>query len=42
MKYLGAISLLFIVLLASGCETFKGLGRDVQKAGDWIEETATE
>jgi len=39
MKKLTLLLLLFSLLLA-GCETFKGFGRDMQKAGDWIEEKA--
>lgn len=29
-----------LAMLLAGCETFKGVGRDVQKAGNWIEDTA--
>ena len=28
-------------LLLGGCETVKGVGKDMQKAGDWIEEKAS-
>jgi len=36
------ITLLCAVLLfVSGCETAKGVGKDMQKAGDWIEEKAS-
>ena len=38
MRYISAI--VFATLLLSGCETFKGLGQDVQKAGSWVERTA--
>jgi predicted small secreted protein len=35
------IALLILALTCiAGCETFKGFGRDMQKAGDWIEDTA--
>jgi predicted small secreted protein len=35
------VCLLFTLIVnLVGCETFKGLGRDVQKAGNWIEDTA--
>jgi len=36
-------ALILIVLFSlavTGCETFKGFGRDLQKAGGWIEDTA--
>lgn len=35
------IFLLMTVLLLSACETTKGVGKDVQKAGEWIEEKAS-
>lgn len=34
------ILVLLLGLVLSGCETFKGFGRDMQKAGGWIEEKA--
>ena len=40
MKYTWIIASLVIALLAGGCETFKGVGRDMQKAGNWVEDTA--
>ncbi|MEJ2200567.1 MAG: entericidin A/B family lipoprotein [Desulfuromonadaceae bacterium] len=35
--------LMFLVLaiFLGGCETTKGVGKDVQKAGEWIEEKAS-
>jgi predicted small secreted protein len=27
-------------LFLTGCQTFKGLGKDVQKAGKWVEKKA--
>ena len=27
-------------LFIYGCETFSGFGKDMQKAGDWVEKTA--
>ena len=39
MKQIVILFLLTAVLLA-GCETVKGVGRDMQKAGNWVEETA--
>ncbi len=35
------ILLLATVLFLSGCETTKGVGKDMQKAGEWIEQKAT-
>jgi len=40
MKCFWIIPLLVIVLLAGGCETVKGVGRDMQKAGNWVEDAA--
>ena len=34
------IILLAAVLFLNGCETTKGVGRDMQKAGEWIEDKA--
>lgn len=34
------VVLIVLCLLCAGCATFKGLGQDVQKAGEWVEETA--
>lgn len=41
MNKLLTILLLSLCLLVAGCETFKGVGRDVQKAGNWVENTAS-
>jgi predicted small secreted protein len=35
------IILLATALFLNGCETTKGVGRDMQKAGEWIEEKAS-
>jgi len=37
------LTLLFIISLffISGCETFHGLGKDVEKAGTWVQEKAS-
>lgn len=35
-----ALLILMTMFLLAGCETFSGLGRDLQKAGDWVERTA--
>ena len=39
MKKILAVSLLFAFVLA-GCNTFKGVGKDVSKAGDKVTQTA--
>jgi len=42
MLRLFAVLLVSIVLVcATGCETFKGVGRDVQKGGEKIENEAS-
>ena len=33
--------LLAMALFLGGCETTKGVGKDMQKAGEWIEEKAS-
>ena len=40
MKKLLAVLLVVTLLLLSGCETFRGLGKDVEKAGEWVQEKA--
>jgi predicted small secreted protein len=40
MKRLVAILLIITALLISGCETFSGLGRDLERAGEWVQEKA--
>jgi len=40
MKRTIALVLLFSVVLIAGCNCMSGLGRDVQKAGKWMEKTA--
>jgi predicted small secreted protein len=40
MKRLWLIPLVVALLLGSGCETVKGVGRDMQKAGGWVEDAA--
>lgn len=40
MKSFITIIFIAVTLLISGCETFHGLGRDVEKAGTWIKEKA--
>ena len=40
MKSLLALLLMATVLIISGCETFRGLGKDVEKAGQWVQDKA--
>jgi len=35
------ILLLATALFLGGCETTKGVGKDMQKAGEWIEDKAS-
>jgi predicted small secreted protein len=42
MKRITALILLSALLLLGGCECVKGFGRDMQKAGDWVERKAEE
>ncbi len=42
MKKLALITFLGIVFTLSGCETMKGLGTDIQKAGKAIEKKASD
>jgi predicted small secreted protein len=39
-KVIHAAILIASLVVFSGCETFKGMGKDIQKAGDAIEEAA--
>ena len=36
------IALVFLILLLGGCSTMEGLGKDMKKLGEKIEETASE
>ncbi len=40
MKRFLALLLIASVLFISGCETFHGLGKDVEKTGEWIQQKA--
>ncbi|SHJ74113.1 Entericidin EcnA/B family protein [Malonomonas rubra DSM 5091] len=40
MKRILALLLIAAALFISGCETFHGLGKDVEKAGEWVQEKA--
>lgn len=35
-----AVLILLAIFLLTGCETFSGFGRDMKKAGDWVERKA--
>lgn len=41
MKCATASMLLAAILLLGGCETARGLGKDMSKAGKWIEKKAS-
>jgi predicted small secreted protein len=40
MKHLALFAALFFVLGLTGCNTVKGMGQDLQKAGEKIEDAA--
>ena len=40
MKKMLILLLVLVTLIISGCETFHGLGKDVENAGGWIQEKA--
>ncbi|MBS3997646.1 MAG: entericidin A/B family lipoprotein [Hydrogenophaga sp.] len=40
MKQIASLCALFVVLLLTGCNTVKGVGQDVQKAGQVLEDAA--
>lgn len=40
MKKLFTLICILTLLALCGCEAFRGLGKDMQKAGNWVEETA--
>ena len=40
MKKPLVLVLLVMVILLAGCETFRGLGKDMEKAGEWVQEKA--
>ncbi len=40
MKRIFALILIATALIISGCETFHGFGKDVEKAGEWVQEKA--
>ncbi|WP_155005934.1 entericidin A/B family lipoprotein [Pelobacter seleniigenes] len=34
------VFLVMLLVLLNGCETFRGLGKDMEKAGEWVQEKA--
>lgn len=40
LTILGALGVLFSISLTSGCNTSRGLGRDVERAGEEIQDAA--
>ncbi len=40
MKRILALLLIASVLFISGCETFHGLGKDIENAGEWLQQKA--
>jgi len=36
MKKILALLLLVAILMLTGCETFRGLGQDLNNAGHWV------
>lgn len=41
LKHILALLLIASVLFISGCETCRGFGKDVQKAGEWVQQKAS-
>ncbi len=40
MKKLCALSLILLLFILCGCETARGLGRDFENLGNWIQDKA--
>lgn len=40
MKKIFSLICILTLLTLCGCETFRAFGKDVQKAGNWVEKTA--
>lgn len=38
MKTLMVLILILSLLFVAGCETTRGLGKDIEKAGQWMQE----
>ena len=41
MKKTLILLLVLLSLIISGCETFHGLGRDFEKAGNWLQQKSS-
>ncbi len=41
MKKMMILLLIAAIFVLSGCGTFHGLGKDVEKAGEWVQEKAS-
>lgn len=41
MKKTLILLLVLLALILSGCETFHGLGRDFEKAGNWLQQKSS-
>lgn len=39
-KMLMALTMALLVFTLTACETMKGLGKDVEDAGEWVQEKA--
>jgi predicted small secreted protein len=40
MNRIFVLLLIASILVLSGCETFRGLGKDIRNAGEWIQDKA--
>ena len=40
MKKIGIFVMIVLLALLAGCETMSGLGKDVEKAGEWVQDKA--
>lgn len=40
MKKISILVIIILLALLAGCETMSGLGKDVEKAGEWVQEKA--
>lgn len=40
MKKISILVMILLLALLAGCETMSGLGKDVEKAGEWVQEKA--
>ncbi len=40
MKKVSILVMIILLALLAGCETMSGLGKDVEKAGEWVQDKA--